>query len=332
MRQLRIDGFAPLDHAIIAAHVAAGGRAIVQFGQRGYTDEHLAELNKLASLHGRSLEIRFYSHGRDGFDGTILQRLPNAKRLAIDCLSHARNLDALSHVNELEELHLGVFELEDANVLSHCNSASMKVLSLGETRKRNIDLGWLARFRALESFHSTGETNDIGMICDLPLLRHLSLSSFRNKDDIAFISNLVRLESLRIMLGGRSSIAELTAPELESLEVVRVRGLEELGDCARFPRLRRLRVEDQLQLTAIRASPNRALENLAIINCKNFERIDGLADLPALSTLYLFQTAVNYSTLMDGLLPASLARLDFYTGKSRRDGEIAADLQRRGFQ
>jgi hypothetical protein len=332
MWQHRIDGFAPLDPATVAAHAAAGERVIVQFGRSGYSDEQLAELNRLAKLHRRSVEIRFYGHYGDVFDGTVLRRLPDAMCVSIDCLKHARNLDALSHIDNLHELSLGVFELDDANVLAHCNPASIKVLSLGETRRRNIDLGILARFSALESLHSTGETKNIAAICDLPHLRDLSLSSFRRKDDIGFVSHLARLVSLRLMLGGRASIAALAAPALDSLEIVRVQGLEDLGDLARFERLRRLKVEDQIRLTGIRVAPNPALRDIAILNCKNFQRIDGLDALPALSSLRLFQTAVDYATLIDGPLPATLAHVAFYTGKARRDDEIAEDLRRRGFQ
>jgi hypothetical protein len=60
MFRRRIDGFTPLDPAVIAAHAAAGERIIVQFGRSGYTDEQLAELNQLAKLHGRALEILPY--------------------------------------------------------------------------------------------------------------------------------------------------------------------------------------------------------------------------------------------------------------------------------
>jgi len=239
----RIDGFTPLDPASIAAHAAAGERVIVQFGRGGYMDEQLAELNRLAKQHGRGLEIRFYGHYGEVFDGAVLRCLPDAMCVSIDCLSHARNLDALSHIENLQELRLGIFELDDAEVLAHCNPAPMKMLSLGETRKRNIDLGNLARFRALESLHSIGETKNIAAICDLPLLRDLSLSSFRRKDDIGFVSHLAQVVSLRLILGGRASIAALAAPALENLEIVRVQGLEDLGDLARFERLRHLKVE-----------------------------------------------------------------------------------------
>jgi len=322
----------PLDPATIATHVAAGEKVTAQFGQSGYTDEKLAELNRLAKVHGRGFEIRFYGHYREEFDGAVLRRLPDAVCLSIDCLSHVRNLNVLAHIEGLQELRIGVFELDDPDVLALCNPATIKALSLGETRRRNIDLSILARFSALERLHSTGETKNIAAIRDLPHLRELSLSSFRKKDDIGFVSDLARLISLRLILGGRASIASLTAPALESLEILRVRGLEDLGDLARFARLRHLEVQDQLRLTGIRVAPNPALQNIAILGCKNFQRIDGLDALPALSSLRLYQTAVDYATLIDGPLPATLAHLAFYTARSKRDDEIAADLLRRGFR
>jgi hypothetical protein len=104
MWQHRIDGFTQHDAANIAAYAAAGERVIVQFGRRGYTDEQLAELNQLAKLYGRGLEIRFYGHYGEVFDGSVLRYLPDASCVSIDCLSHARNLDALSHIEGLQEL------------------------------------------------------------------------------------------------------------------------------------------------------------------------------------------------------------------------------------
>lgn len=331
VRRYSIDGFTLPDSAIIAARVAAGERVVVQFGRSGYTDEQLAELNQLAQLHGRDLEIRFYGHYGEVFDGAVLRRLPDAMCVSLDCLTHACNLDTLSHIEDLQELRLGVFELDVSEVLAYCNPNSMKKLSLGETRKRNIDLSNLARFEALESLHSTGETKNITSICELPLLQDLSLSSFRKKDDITFVSHLAQLVSLRLMLGGRANISALVAPALESLEVVRVQGLEDLGDLKRFERLRHLKVEDQLRLTSIRVAPNPALQDIAILNCKNFQRIEGLDALPVLSSLRYYQTAVDYEVLINGALPAALAHVAFYTGKSRRDDDIAKDLQRRGF-
>jgi len=78
-------------------------------------------------------------------------------------------------------------------------------------------------------------------------------------------------------------------------------------------RLRHLTVEDQLRLTGIRVAPNPALQDIAVLNCKNFQRIDGLDALPALSSLRLYQTAVDYAALIDRPLPTTLAHVAFYT-------------------
>lgn len=332
MRTHRIDGFTPLDLDDIAARTAAGERVIVQFNQRGYTDDQLDALNHLAKHYGSAFEIRFYGHEGQVFDGAVLRRLADAACVSVDCMAHARNLDSLAHLGNLQELSLGVFELDDVNVLAHCNAASLRLLSLSETRRRAINLAPLARCTALETLYLSGETKNMEVLCDLPRLHDLTLSSFRKKDDIAFVSHLAHLATLRMILGGRASIADLAAPLLEDLWVIRVRGLEDLGDLARFPRLRHVMVEDQIRLHQLRVAPNPALEEIEILHCKNFQRIDGLDALTALTSLRLYRTAVEYTALINGPLPATLAHVAYYTNSERRDDAIAADLLRRGFR
>jgi hypothetical protein len=216
MRQHRFDG-SKIDRATIADHITAGDRVIVQYAKSPYSTQELTLLNQLAKTHGRALEIRFYGHYSETFDASVLRLIPDAQSISIDCLTTASNLEALSQVHNLAELNLGVFELQDADVLSFCNHASLKVLSLGETRKANIDLRHLAKCVCLERFHTTGHTKNISAICDLQQLQDLSLSSIQRKNDIEFVSGIPTLKKLRIILGGRASIAHLSSKQLESL-------------------------------------------------------------------------------------------------------------------
>jgi hypothetical protein len=293
MRQHRIDGSEDINPVSIAKHIDAGERVIVQFSKGCYSAQQLTLLNQLAKNHGRSFEIRFYGHYSEVFDASVLQWIPDAQCVSIDCLMKASNLEALSKIQTLVELSLGVFDLE--------------------------------------RIHTTGHTRHISTICSLPLLRDLSLSSIKKNDDIEFVSSIPTLKTLRLILGGRASIAQLASTQLESLEISRVQGLEDIGDLGRFENLERMLIRDQIRLANIKVGPNSRLIDMNIVNCKTLETIAGIGELKALSSLQVYKTAIDYEKLVTGSMPSSLKAFAFYTGKSKRDAEIRMDLEKRGF-
>ncbi len=277
------------------------------------------------------MEIRFYGHYFEVFDASVLQFLPDVQCILLDCLTKAVNLEALSNLHSLAELALGVFELENPDILSYCNLPTLKVLSVGTTRKCNIDFRHLAKCVDLEQFHTTGQTKNISTICNLPLLSDLTLSSMTKKDDIEFVCQIPALKKLRFMLGGRTSIAQVTAPLLETLKVIRVQGLEDLGDIGRFENLARLLIEDQIRVAGIKVGPNPRLADMTVFNCKTLEKFSGVEGLQGLSSLRIYKTAIDYESFVTGPMPGKLKIFEFHTGKIKRDAEIRADLEKRGF-
>jgi hypothetical protein len=331
MKQHRIDASDGINPVCIAKHIEAGERVIVQYSRSCYSEQQLNLLNHLAKRFGRSLEIRFYGHYSQVFDASVVRLIPDVQCVSIDCLTEASNLEALSNLQNLVELSLGIFELKDTDILSHCNPLSLKALSLGNTRKCNIDLHHLSKCVNLERLHTTGHTKSISTICNLPLLQALSLSSIQKKDNIDFVSNIKTLKSLRLILGGRPSIAHITPPQLESLEVIRVQGLEDIGELGRFEKLESLLIEDQIRLADIKVGPNSKLMKINIINCKKLEKIAGIDRLKMLASLRVSSTSIDYDRFVAKSMPSSLKTFTFYTGKSKRDSEIRLDLENRGF-
>jgi hypothetical protein len=160
----------------------------------------------------------------------------------------------------------------------------------------------------------------------------LYLSSFKKRDDIGFLSDIPALEKLRFIIGGRRSISEITSSTLRELEIIRVQGLEDLGNLGRFENLTNLSIEDQIRLTEIKVDRNPNLQNIKVINCKSLDRISGISNLEALSKLRIYRTAIDYDDFVSSELPRTLKNFAFYSGKSRRDAEIGEDLKRRGFE
>jgi hypothetical protein len=150
---------------------------------------------------------------------------------------------------------------------------------------------------------------------------------------LGFVSEIPHLASLSVGGGGRVSIAEIEAPELKELRVIRVQGLAELGDLSRFPELTFLVIQDQIRLEGLRFSkPGTKLERLRIINCQAMTELTGLEALPRLEELRISRTAFNLEALLARELPPGLGMLAFYTGKDREDRRIRAILDARGYR
>lgn len=327
----RIHNPASIDAAALRAAIAADGKVIVQFGEHFAPEPLLADLDALAATCGAALEIRFYGYHFTPFDAAILRALPHAANLSLDCHTSAVNLETLGELRHLQRLQLGVYELEEHGILALENLRTLEYLSLGETRKANIDLAPLRHWPQLTQLHTTGHVKNIDAITALPALKQLSLSQVKSRDEVDFVSAMPALTRLRFILGGRASIAHVKAPLLEELEVVRVRGLEDLGELGRFPRLRCLSVEDQIKVKELRLSNNPALECLILRNCKTLERLAGIAALPQLGKLAVYLTQLDIDALLAAGMPAALKQLSFSTGQKKRDDTIRARLAQLGY-
>lgn len=330
--QHRIHQPARIDAAAIRTLIGNGEQVIVQFTQDRLPAPLLADLDALAAICGPALEIRFFGASAEPFDADVLRTLPHVANLSLDCHTSAVNLKALGELRHLQRLQLGVYELTEHDILALENLRGLAYLSLGETRKSNIDLAPLRHWPQLAQLHTTGHVKNIDAITALPALTKLSLSQVKSRDDVDFVSAMPALTRLRFILGGRTSIAHVTAPWLEELEVVRVRGLEDLGDIGRFPQLRRLSVEDQIKLQDIRLGANPALAWLVLRNCKTLARLAGIAALPALADLAVYLTRLDIDALLADGLPAALKHLTLATGKRKRDEEIRTQLEQLGYE
>lgn len=328
----RITNPAIINADSVIEQVSAGNRVTIQYSSPIYDMRQLDLVNALAKRLGRNLELRFYGHYSTNFDGSVLSAVPDVQCLAVDCMMKASNLDALSKIYALKELSLGVFEIEDNNILMKCNLESLESIRLGDTKGGGINLSVLAACKMLSQFHTAGHFRNISAIASLDSLVDVTISSMRKKDDISFLSGMPQLISLRLMLGGRTTLADIAPKNLKNLEIIRIKGLEDIGHLGRFEVLERFLIKDQIKLERIALGPNPRLRDIKIINCKTLDNIAGLLNLNCLSKLRISRTALSYEVLIKEDMPRSLEVLAFYTGKSNRDAIIRADLDARGFR
>ena len=118
---------------------------------------------------------------------------------------------------------------------------------------------------------------------------------------------------------------------MESLHIGRVRELAGLGSLRRFPALRRLQVEDQLQLRQISLSGVR-LRELLLTNCKNLQQLEGLDEQDKLTHFRASRTALDLDYLLKRDWAPAMQALALYSGSQKWNSAAREELDRRGYR
>jgi protein phosphatase 1 regulatory subunit 7 len=327
----RIDNPKTIDKKFVESELKLGKKVILQFVDKSYTDKILADINELCSKFDESLCIRFYGIYSNKFDCKILQKIPGVKCLNIDCLQSAENLQILKELSNLKILSLGIYELQDTEILNADNLKNLTELIVTDTKTKAFNLEYLQQYKKLKSLIIGGHTKNIDAVGELSELEFLSLNSVK-KVPVNFINKLKKLKTLNFFLGGRDNLNEIEENEIENLEIVWVRGFNDLSCLTKFPKLKTLKIEDEIQLPKIQFDnifPD--MTDLKIINCKTLEKITGLKNLPKLSSLVVYLTKVDFDNFMLQELPKELKYLGFHTTKTKIDKDIKARLLAKGY-
>lgn len=330
MIKTRITDPQSIDRHRIEAILDSGRDPTIQFSAPGYDPALLQQVNALCAEFGERIEVRFYGHGSGEFDGDTLAHLPDICWLSVDCLGRITNPLRIAGLGRLKRLSFGVYDFDRPGFLAEIGVERLTRLSLGETHKRNFDLAPLAGCTVMETLYIEGHHRGGATIADLPLLRTLTLRAFPNRENLAFLSDAPALKHLTLVLGGRTSIEEFTHGSLEALAILRVRGLAELGGIARFSGLRRLQVEDQIQLKSIDLT-GAGIERLWLYNCKTLGALPGLDTLTSLQEFRASLTALDLDALLHRDWPASLQALALFSGSQKWNDAARAEAERRGY-
>lgn len=302
----------------------------VQFSRPGYSRALLRDVNRLCVEFGARLEVRFFAHYGEVFDAAALSDLPDVRWLSIDSLERIRNEDYLLHLASLERLSFGVHHFDKPAFLADFAFEHLTQLVLSETAKRNFDLAPLRANPRLTDLFIQGHAKNIDAMAALPQLASLRLSGMPKRLKLSFVNDISRLRSLTLLLGSRRSIDEISHPLLEELRVVRVRGLETLGSLDRFPALRLLDVEDQLQLRSISVAGTR-LRELTVSNCKNLEEIIDLESQVGLEHFRTSRTQLDLDAMLTRKWPDSMKVLALYSSSEKWNAAARVILGQRGY-
>jgi hypothetical protein len=306
------------------------GKLVIQFSRPdAYSPDLLRRLNEICGQLPGTLKVRFYGHYGTIFDAAILRHLPAVKNLSLDCLSDIENEDAIANLSQLRSLTFGVFEYSRPDILNRLDLSALTALSLLENRKRDFDLAPLATATALTELNLQGHCKGFATLANLAALESLHLGSIASKQSLEMIGNVPSLKRLTLQLGGRERFDELSSNTLETLQILRVKGLTTLGDLSRFPVLRGLQVEDQVQLNFLDLEGTK-LHRLHLFNCKTLGQLAGLDDQDQLKWVFISKTALKMDALRDRDWPESLRKIRLLSSGQKWNEATAAAFAKRG--
>ena len=305
-------------------------RLVVQFDHpKAYGPAILDALNEACRIAGDRIQVRFYGHYGATFDASVLRRLQDVRDFAADCLFEITNEDEIGRLPKLTRLSFGVFELNRPAFLETIDLAQLTRLVLSENRKRNVDLSPLARSELLDELFINGHSKGIGVLAGLSRLRKLSLGGYAKAHSLSFVSGIRNLKELTLILGGRTDIDDLSSESIETLQVLRVRGVSTLGDLSRLSAIQNLRIEDQLQLVQLNLA-GAQLERLWIYNCRHLAELSGLDMQAKLHDFRASRTALDLDALRDRDWPASMRSVHLFSGSQKWNDATVAILAARG--
>lgn len=243
----------------------------------------------------------------------------------------ARNIEEITKLDNLEMLMLGIYEMKEPDILQAKTFQRLNVLGILETKSKELNLECLRNYDRLKLLVVGGHSKNIEAIADVGSLRYLGLNSIK-KTSLNFINHLRNLKGLHIILGGRENLHEIEENEIEDLEIIWVRGFNDLSNIGKFRELKTLLVEDQIRLEKIHFSTAMPeLRDIEIVNCKKLRTLTGLENLPTLNQLRIAQTNIDFQDFRRQSFPQSLKTVAMYTGRENENNRIREELSQMGY-
>jgi len=278
-------------------------------------DAYIQRINSLCARYGTALEVRFYAHYGETFDGRTLRRLPEARSLVVNSLESAVHLEEIAGLSHLRHLGLGVRSMKDRGLLGALPVAQLQYLALEEMGTKALDLKPLESARRLRHLRMLAPYKN--NIEALGSLDQLEIFSFAPVKTVAldFLAGMIGLRGLKLVLGGTDGLPGIALPRLADLAVTQVRGFVDFGSLERFPALERVLVQDQPHLErVICGTANERLAHLWFWNCPKLTALDGFSSLPAARSLRAMKTGLDAGALA---VPPSLTHLCVHTTRMR---------------
>lgn len=249
------------------------------------TTANIHTLNTLATNHPDK-PLRIIWADTQGL--SHLNKLTAVKLLHLDRLDNLDSLDALSGMMWLEKLKLGDLKYAHRYDLSPIFHLNLKELSIHKINDNTHDLTGINRLTALERLSLSGKFKKRSVVLNSPSLRHLSIcQAWLDLSKSRYLDNLTHL-GLHSGTYDNFDILHAT-PNLTTLNLSRIKlsGPALLIQLANLPTLGVLDIFYVKNLTDLTPLANLPIHTLKLTTLPDLISLDGIHELPHLSTLHI---------------------------------------------
>ncbi len=148
-------------------------------------------LEKIVFSKRPDILLRVYGHYGQVCDLSFIERIPSLRKFSADCLMDAKEIEVVTKLKNLEELGVGIFNLDNFDFLEKINP-KITELSLSQTRSKKPRIDIISRFTELEILYLEGQQKGIESINKLKKLQKIVLRSI-STDNIDFLKDLENL-------------------------------------------------------------------------------------------------------------------------------------------
>jgi len=256
---------------------ALNNLSVVQFAE-ALSAKELDELREYVFTQRPNTKLRVWGHYSKGCDLSILKDFSFLKGLTVDCLLEAKNVEYITHLTNLEQLSVGIYNLTSFDFINEIN-ADLKKMSIWRTFSKKPSIQFLSRFPRLESLYLEGHTNGITEIGKLHDLKKIVLRSI-TVPNLDFLQHLKHLWSVDIKLGGIKNFSALAKlPDLKYLELWQVNKLADISFISELKALQNLFIQS---LPNVETLPN--FEKNVKLRRIYLESLKGLKDSASLKS------------------------------------------------
>ena len=288
-------------------------------------------LNQILFALRPEIELRVYGFYSSTCDLSFVKEMSNVRRFSADCLMMAAGIEHLAALENLEELHISVFSLQDFDFLSLLPSG-LKSLTLGPTKSKKPHLKALGRFHSLCGLCLAGQQSGIAVVADLKGLEQVSLRGI-STPDLDYVSSLPHLRSLDILLGGIRNLSAISGKEsIKYLELCRIRELSDISVISSLEGLQSLNVRELRHVTNIPdLSRLTKLRKVVLDNMKGLKDVSAIGKAPALEEfLHIAAQGFRPKPYWDLLNKPSLRQAHIGFCSKRKNEEFEALVRQSG--
>lgn len=249
-------------------------------------------LEKIVFSKRPDISLRVYGHYGENCDLTFIKKIPSLRKFSADCLMDANGIEVVTELNNLEELGVGIYNLDNFDFLENING-NLKELYLQKTKSKKPNISSISRFTELEYLYLEGQQKGIESVNELKKLEKVILRSISTKN-LDFLSNLNELWSVDVKLGGIQNFDAITTlPKLKYLELWQVRNLSDLTFISKLVKLQNLFIQSLKQLDKLPDFKNlNSLKRISLENLKGLTNLDSLKNVPNLEE-FIYVLAEN---------------------------------------